>query len=214
MVPGLILAAGRSSRMGRPKALLRADDRGRTFVETLATALASGGVSDVLIVGRPDDAALKAEVERVGAAATGAGPMPGPGSVRYVENVEADTGQLSSAIAGINAVDRPGVRGALIVPVDMPRVSATTIARLLDVFSRRGGNSIVRAVYGGAHGHPVIFGRVFFDELRSTDRSVGAKAVLRAHPDAIVDVEVADPGVAMDVDTPGDYERMFGRQVE
>jgi molybdenum cofactor cytidylyltransferase len=68
---------------------------------------------------------------------------------------------------------------------------------------------IVRAVHGGRHGHPVIFKRRVFDALRAADPSVGAKEVVRSA--GIEDVEVDDPGVLTDVDTPGDYVRVFGK---
>jgi len=56
------------------------------------------------------------------------------------------------------------------------------------------------------NGHPVVFSRTVFDELRRADPAIGAKAVLRDHQDAIVNVDVDDPGVAGDIDTPEDYE--------
>ena len=72
---------------------------------------------------------------------------------------------------------------------------------------------IVRATHHGRHGHPVIFARAVFDELRHADPAAGAKSVLRAHEAAIVNVEVEDPGVVTDVDTPEDYARLFGGAV-
>jgi molybdenum cofactor cytidylyltransferase len=66
-------------------------------------------------------------------------------------------------------------------------------------------------VHAGRHGHPVIFPRELFDELRTADSSRGAKAVVRAHESAIVDVEVPDAGVVDEIDTPDDYDRVFKR---
>ena len=65
---------------------------------------------------------------------------------------------------------------------------------------------ILRAVHRGRHGHPVIFKRAVFAALRQADRAIGAKAVMATY--AVEDVEVDDPGVAEDVDTPRDYERL------
>ena len=62
------------------------------------------------------------------------------------------------------------------------------------------------------HGHPVLFKREVFAELRAADSAVGAKAVVRANAARVLDVEVDDPGVTIDVDTPADYERFFHRQ--
>jgi molybdenum cofactor cytidylyltransferase len=129
-----------------------------------------------------------------------------------VENPDADTGQLSSVLAGLRAADAPAVGGILVVPVDMPSISADTVAALLAAF-RATGAPIVRAIHRGRHGHPVIFARTIFKELARADPSLGAKAVLRAHDAAIVNVDVDDPGVLTDVDTPEDYLRMFGRPI-
>jgi molybdenum cofactor cytidylyltransferase len=197
MVPGVILAAGRSSRMGRAKALLPCGPGGETFVRRLARALHDGGVQQVLIVGRSDDEALREEVAAM------------PLAARFVENPGADAGQLSSVLAGLDAAAAPGTLGLLVTPVDAPLVTAATVATLLAVFSSTGA-PIVRAVYRGRHGHPVVFSRDVFDGLRRADPGVGAKAVLRAH--AIVNVDVDDAGVVGDVDTPEDYRALFGRE--
>lgn len=194
MIPALILAAGRSERMGRSKALLPCGSDGVTFVSQLITSLRHGGTDDVVVVGRAGDALLTAEVLRCGA--------------RLVENPDADRGQLSSLITGLNAVDRPGVHAVLVMPVDIPLVRAGTIALLTSAFLTA-SSPIARTTFGGRHGHPVIFGRRVFDELRRADPSLGAKAVLRAHADQILNVEVDDEMVLRDVDTPEDYQRAF-----
>ena len=193
MIPGIILAAGESRRMRRPKALLRLAPEGTTFVAALIRSLTDGGVDDVLVVGRPGDAALREEVERAGA--------------RFVENLHHDLGQLSSLLAGLNIADRPGVTGVLVTPVDAPRIAVGSIAALIHAF-RESGAPVVRPVHQGRHGHPVIFSRAVFDALRSADFSVGAKAVVRAQGDRVLNVEVADSAVLEDIDTPDDYGKM------
>jgi molybdenum cofactor cytidylyltransferase len=186
--------------MGRPKALLPCDAAGTTFVRRLAAVLCEGGAEEALVVGRPEDEALRAEVGSLSVRA------------RYIENAHADTGQLSSVLAGLAAADRPGVRGILVTPVDAPMISAPTIAALIAAF-RSTGAPIVRAVYKGRHGHPVIFSREIFDDLRRADPAVGARAVVRAHAARVVDLDVNDPGVLGDVDTPGDYHTLLGREL-
>jgi molybdenum cofactor cytidylyltransferase len=199
MIAGLILAAGRSTRMGRPKALLTCQD-GRTFARALVHALRRGGVSRVLIVGRPEDRALQAEVEAI------------ESPVTFVANDDADAGgQLSSVIAGLREADRPGISAVMVVPVDAPLVTAETVSSLAGVFGASGA-PVVRARYQGRNGHPVIFSREVFSELRSADPGVGAKAVLRAHATEIVNVDVDDAGVLGDVDTPEDYRRLLADQ--
>src|SRR5215510_1698796 len=173
MVAGIILAAGRSTRMGRSKAMLVTPD-GMTFVARLLQALVGGGVDAPLVVGRPDDAELQREVDSAGA--------------RFVMNPDADGGgQLSSLLAGLHKADRPGIRALMVTPVDAPMVTSETVSRLIAVFRDTSG-SIVRPRYQGRNGHPVIFSRDLFDELRHASPATGAKAVLRAHEHAIINV--------------------------
>jgi molybdenum cofactor cytidylyltransferase len=68
---------------------------------------------------------------------------------------------------------------------------------------------IVRATYRGRHGHPVIFSRTVFDSIRHADPAIGAKAVVRAHVQDVIDVDVDDPGVVLDVDNPEDYAKLL-----
>jgi molybdenum cofactor cytidylyltransferase len=194
------LAAGRSLRMGRAKALLPCGPSGLTFVRRLAQALHDGGLEEVLVVGRVDDGALRAEVDGL--------PVP----ARYVENPGADGGQLTSVLAGLAVADRPGVTGLLVTPVDAPLIAPATVAALIASFGTTHA-PIVRAVHNGRHGHPVIFARATFQELRRADLSIGARAVVRAHAGEVVEVEVADPAVLGDVDTPGDYETQIGMEL-
>ena len=180
--------------MGRSKALLTVPAGEMTFVAHLASTLLEGGVADALVVGRPDDRALREELERLS--------IP----VRFVPNPNADSGQLSSVLAGLNAADRPGTNAILVTPVDLPLLTARVVSTLLAAF-RAGACPIARATHGGRHGHPVVFARSVFDALRHADPATGAKSVVHAHP--VLDVEVPDAGVLHDVDTPDDYQRLL-----
>jgi molybdenum cofactor cytidylyltransferase len=195
MVPGIILAAGASSRMGRTKALLAADATGTSFVRRLARTLSEGGCEEVIVVTGGESEAILADLER--------SDLP----VRAVVNSRWTDGQLSSLIAALDLIDRPGVRGAAVAVVDAPLVLPATVARLLEVHRRKGA-LIVRPERAGRHGHPVVFDRSLFGELRRADPRAGARAVLRAHADAIVDVPVDDTGAFDDVDTPEDYAKL------
>lgn len=192
----MILAAGRSSRFGRPKALLPVEPAGPTFAARLISLFRAAGVDDVLVVGRPDDAPLRDLVERSGA--------------RFIINADADRGQLSSLIAALDAIDARAVRGVIVMPVDIPSIRATTIATVRRAFLQ-GTCPIARATHQGRHGHPVIFGAAVFDELRRSDPNSGAKTVVHAHSSEVLNVEVDDPAVLRDVDTPQDYRELFGR---
>jgi molybdenum cofactor cytidylyltransferase len=192
MIPAIVLAAGASTRMGRPKAMLQAG--GRTFIRAILDTLRAGGVSDAVVVVREGDAAVIAEVADAGFG-------------RTVTNLRAHEGQLSSLIAGLDAIDGPAVDGALVTLVDVPWITASTV-RVLIARAAESAAPVLRAVHQGRHGHPVIFKRRLFDALRRADPLAGAKAVVRTN--TVEDVEVSDPGVADDIDTPEDYARALG----
>jgi molybdenum cofactor cytidylyltransferase len=185
--------------MGRPKAFLPCGPSERdTFLDRIVASMRLGGLDDVLVIGRPDDRDL---IEVVLQPAVPA---------RFVQNPNHERGQITSIVAALNAIDHPGVRGLLVIPVDMPLVQPPTFATLLHAFAAN-PQMIVRAAHDGRHGHPVIFDRGSFDALRHADPATGAKAVLRARIDRVLDVEVPDAGVLTDVDTMEDYVAAFGR---
>lgn len=199
IVPGVVLAAGRSSRMGRPKALLPVGPAGETFAVRTVRTLREGGVDDVVVVvADPAAPAVRAVLE--------AHPP-----LRLVVNPAPERGQFSSLQAGLRAIDRPGVAGMLVTLVDLPLVSAAAVKALLDVHGATRA-PVVRPVRGdGRHGHPVVFDRSVFDAIRRAPVGSSAKAIVRAHARAAIDVPIAEEGPFRDIDTPSDYEQAFGR---
>jgi len=194
MIPALVLAAGRSTRMGRPKALLPLDC-GDTFVARIVGTLHDAGVDDVVVVlGHEPDPIVADLIRR-------------QTRVRFAINRDFDKGQLSSLVAGLNAIDRPGVIAALVTLVDVPLVSAATVRAVVDRY-RRTRAPIVRPVAGGRHGHPVLIDRALFDQFRAADPALGANVVVRQHISAHGEVEVTDPHAFRDVDTPDEYDRL------
>ena len=199
IIPGLVLCAGRSRRMGQPKALLPTADDGETFVGRIVRVLREGGIDDVVIVVGPESPPLETALRHEN--------LP----PRVVVNPVPARGQLSTLLVGLMAVDRPGVSGVLVTLVDVPLVDAATVRRLKAEYGRTRA-PIVRPVRNGRHGHPVIFDRAVFDELRRADAATGAKTVVHAHLAEAVDVPVTIDGPFVDVDTPADYQRVFGKQ--
>ncbi len=195
MVVGLILAAGKSTRMGRPKALLPIGEE--TFVSRLVRTLQRAGLTDVIVVTGPDGPAIAEALDRAGT------------SARVTQNPDPDGGQLSSLLVGLGVADRPGVEAILMGPVDAPAVAPGTVEALLAAW-RRTRAPVVRPAKGTRHGHPVIFDRALFDELRHADPAVGARQVVRARLAEVVDVAVDDSGAFDDIDTPDDYARLIG----
>lgn len=195
VIPAIVLAAGKSARMGRAKALLPLEG-GDTFLSRIVRTLHEAEVDDVVAVVGHESEAIVADVER---------REPG---VRFTINRDYEAGQLTSLVAGLRLVDRPGVVAALITLVDVPCVSASTVRAVLDRY-RRTGAPIVRPVRGGRHGHPVLIDRGLFAALRAADPARGAKPIVRAHASAAGDVEVEDEGAFLDIDTPADYEQLL-----
>ena len=196
MVHGIVLAAGQSSRMGRPKAALRLGAGGPTFAAAVVRSLQDGGIGRVVVVAGAHPEAVR---EAVG---------QGPG-VELVQNADWTSGQLSSLLAGLDAVDDPALEAVAVTLVDVPLVRASTVAAVLAAW-RRSRAPIVRPALGDRHGHPVIFDRATFGALRAAPLDVGAKAVIAAYRAHVLDVAVDDPGALRDIDTPEDYAAIGG----
>lgn len=185
--------------MGRPKALLPLGSDGETFLSTIVRTLRAASVDDLLVVVGRDASDIRQSLSSLNLPA------------RVIENIDYERGQLSSLQAGLLAADRPGVRGVLVTLVDLPLVAADTVRAVLDGYRRDRSALIVRPVKAGRHGHPVVFDRALFDELRAADPQVGARPVVHAHRDRIVEVPISDEGAFLDIDTPADYERVIGK---
>jgi molybdenum cofactor cytidylyltransferase len=196
MIPAIVLAAGRSSRMGRAKATLPAGN-GHTFLTRIVQTFLDAGVDDVIVVVGHDAEAIADSFSQSGLPA------------RFVVNRDYDRGQLSSLLAGLNAVDRPGVAGVLVTLVDVPLVSEETVRAVVDSY-RRTRAPIVRPTAGARHGHPMLIDRSLFGALRSADPATGAKPVVRAHASALGDIAIADEGAFLDIDTEDDYQKTIG----
>src|SRR6516162_924652 len=147
VIPAVVLAAGRSSRMGRAKATLPLD--GDTFLSRIVRTFVAAGVDDVIVVVGHEAPAIIESFETARLTA------------RFVVNREYDRGQLSSLIAGLAMVDRPGVVATLVTLVDVPLVSPATVRAVVARY-RESGASVVRPTDGARHGHPVLIDRSLF----------------------------------------------------
>jgi CTP:molybdopterin cytidylyltransferase MocA len=198
MLPGVILAAGDSTRMGSPKALLLTPN-GRPFVVSIAATFASAGISDLVVVTGRDH-------ERIVDAFSNS---PLASTLRVVRNPDPSRGQLSSLHVAMDAVAHSDPAALLVTLVDVPMLSEQTV-RLVIAEWERTRAPIVRPAIGDRHGHPVIFDRRVFDALRAAPLDAGAKTVVRAFERELLNVPVTDEGCLVDVDTPGDYESLGG----
>lgn len=195
MVSAIVLAAGSSSRMGSPKSLLTIC--GKSFIRHIVDELTAAGVHDVVIV-------LGADAKRVREALTWF-------TGRISINERWSDGQLSSIVAGMRAAEDWNPEGLLLCPVDHPLISRSVIESLVETF-RSSGKRIILPVFKGRRGHPVLFARKLFRELAAAPPEIGARALVRAHPDEIVEVQTSEEGVQLNVDTPEDYRTMILKQ--
>jgi molybdenum cofactor cytidylyltransferase len=190
VIPAIVLAAGKSSRMGSPKATLPLDG-GDTFLSRIVRTFVEASIEDVVVVvGHGADAIVASFADA---------DVP----ARFVDNPDYEQGQLSSLIAGLRVVDRPGVIAALVTLVDVPLVGASTVRAVVDRY-RQTRAPIVRPVRGDEHGHPVLIDRSLFDAIFKADPAAGAKPIIRASASAAGDVPVDDAGAFADFDTPDD----------
>jgi molybdenum cofactor cytidylyltransferase len=195
VIPAVVLAAGRSSRMGRAKATLPLDATD-TFLTRIVRTFLDAGVDDVVVVvGHEADAIVSS---------FSASGLP----ARFVVNHDYDRGQWSSLVAGLGVVDRPGVSATLMTLVDVPLVTSDTVRAVLACY-RRTHAPVVRPTSGSRHGHPLLVDRSLFAELRAADPAEGAKPVIRAHATAAGDIAIADEGAFRDIDTEEEYLRMI-----
>jgi molybdenum cofactor cytidylyltransferase len=197
VIPAVILAAGKSTRMGSTKALLPFDERD-TFVTRLVRTFHNAGVDDVAVVVGHDAQAVVHALEI------------GQLSPRIVMNAAYESGQFSSVIAGLAAIDKPGVSGMLMTLVDVPGVAAETVRAVIERF-RTTKSAVVRPIDGTRHGHPILLARSLFGLIRTADPALGLKPIVRTHASTDGDVQVSDEGAFLDVDTPQDYDRFVNR---
>jgi CTP:molybdopterin cytidylyltransferase MocA len=196
VIAGVVLAAGAGVRIGHPKALLRMGEEPESFVERACRVLRGAGIEEILVVAAPD---IGETVRRL---------VPG---ARVLVNASPSGGQLSSLQVAIAAVSAT-TEAIAVLPVDVPKVRADTIRALVAAWTRT-RLPVVRPAREGRHGHPVVLSRCLFAELSATPLAEGAKPVVRRHATPDGDVETADEGAFVDVDTAGDYERVFGTPV-
>ena len=181
----VVLAAGRSTRMGRQNKLLSPIE-GKPMVVRTVAALRKCALGRITVV-------LGHQAEKLRQA------LPAR-KLRFALNKQYREGMASSIRCGIAALD-DNVDAALIVLADMPRVQPQTVASLIAALRPEEGRTIALPRYRGKRGNPVLFARQHFEELMALDGDQGAKELLVAHAEAVIEVAVDDPGVLVDVDT-------------
>ena len=185
MLAAAILSAGESRRMGTPKALL--PYRGSTFLEHLVEVTRHPRVGLTKIV--------------LGAGAQLIRDTLHMDEASVVINNEWEKGQLSSIQAAVRSLAAAGTDGMILCPVDHPLVSANLVAHLIEQFDST-GKLVVLPTYKGRRGHPLIFRASLYDELLEASATVGARQVVWAHRDEVLEVATDEEGIILNLNDP------------
>ena len=184
MVTGIILAAGQSRRMGKTNKLTKIWN-GKPLVRHVFEAARTSNLDNVIVVSGYEPAKIEALLA----------------GAKIVHNPDFQTGMAGSISIGVEAVGRE--TGVMILLGDMPLITACYINNLLDRFNEN-PDSIVVATCNGVQGNPVLFGRNYFEALRTLEGDQGARRLIEISPN-ITKVEIGEAG-ARDFDTREAFE--------
>lgn len=190
MLAAAILAAGESRRMGEPKALLPYP--GSTFLEHLIEVTRHPRVGIIRVILGAGAEAIQSKLHVDPAA--------------IVINAEWSKGQLSSIHAAIRSLPAGITEGLILCPVDHPLVSAELVAQLIARFDAA-KSSIILPTFRGRRGHPVIFPAWLYGELLAASPDVGARQIVWAHPDSVVEVPTEEEGIVLNLNDPESLKR-------
>lgn len=188
-VTGIVLAAGTSTRLGRPKQLL--DLAGKPVLQHVIDILQSSPVDEIVVV-------LGHRADEIAAA------MPATGQARFAVNPDYAAGQSTSFRTGLRAASDRSQAGVILLG-DQPGIRLDAVTAVIEAW-RSGGAAAIQAAYGGMPGHPVLFDRSLWPELERTEGDEGARAILAANPQWRTLVEIGGEP-PRDIDTEDDYVR-------
>lgn len=180
----VLLAAGRSSRMGGPNKLMALFGQKPLIRQSAERAVASKAQGTIVVTGH--------QAERIGQTLEGL-------DLRLVHNADFAAGLSSSLKVGVAALPDDAA-GALVMLGDMPGVSVQDLDGMIDAFRKSGGSSIIRATHDGKRGNPVLLPRSLFPAIETLQGDTGARHLVEAEGATVIDVEIG-AGAAIDVDT-------------
>ncbi|HSE76418.1 MAG TPA: molybdopterin-binding/glycosyltransferase family 2 protein [Alphaproteobacteria bacterium] len=185
-IAAVILAAGRSTRMGAANKLLAEVD-GQPMIDHAVDAALASQARPVVVVAGHDAAKVRAAI--------------GLREAAVVENPDHAQGLSTSVRAGIAALPAE-IDGALFMLADMPRVGAAHIDRLIAAFNPVEGRAICVPTHKSKRGNPVLWAARFFPEMRTIEGDMGARRILAEHAEQVCEVEMPDDAILLDIDTP------------
>jgi molybdenum cofactor cytidylyltransferase len=192
-VAAIILAAGKSTRMGEAKQLLRLGES--TVLGQIVENVRCSAVDEIVLVLGSSAEAIRRQL-----------PPSLLEGVKVVINPAYEQGMASSLQAGLSALD-PQIEAALIVLADQPFVRPETLNQLGHEH-RRSKAQIVIPSYHGLRGNPVLLDRSVFAEVMALEGDIGCRAIFGSHTERTVKIEVEDEGILLDIDNHEDYERL------
>jgi molybdenum cofactor cytidylyltransferase len=191
-VSAVVLAAGTSTRMGRAKQLLPLG--GTTVLAQTIENVRSAGLDEMVLVLGASAEAIRRQL-----------PQALLACLKIVVNHAYGQGMASSLREGLTHVD-PRSDAALIVLGDQPFIQPQTLRQIMDGYCSARAQIVIPS-YQGNRGNPVLLDRSVFSEVMALEGDTGCRAIFTNHLDAILRVEVEDPGILLDIDSLEDYER-------
>lgn len=189
-VSAILLAAGKSRRMGKLKLLL--PFRGSTILEHAVDNLLNSKVAEVILVVGYQAQELVSKIAQK--------------PVKIVVNPQYQQGMSTSIIAGLSLVNKQA-EAIMIVLADQPLIDSQTITRLIEEFQKH-DKGIVIPAYQGRRGHPVIFSIKYKERLLELRGDVGGKQIINEHLEDVLEVPIESEGINIDIDTMSDYEHL------
>ncbi len=177
--------------MGQPKALLTY--QGQTFIDSIIQNVKLAGIENIFVVTGTHGTQIRNKINN-------------PDSRTYLNNPDPDRGQLSSIQIGLAQLT-DDVIGMLLVLVDHPLVMLSTYQGIINKANQY-PDSIIIPSFDGKNGHPVYFGRKYFQELLQAPLDKGARVVVHKYHEQIIKICVKDKGILQDIDLPEDYQNL------
>ena len=189
MIWGMILAAGESKRMGKPKLLLPFGEK--TIIETVIDSVIQSKLDDVLVVLGAHREKIEKKIKDF--------------SIKIVVNPNFKNDMLSSVQCGFRALPED-VEASLVILGDQPEISSALINKIVEAY-KKSKKGIVLPVYRKNRGHPVLIDMKYQGEIEDLNPDLGLRNLVYKHAEDILEVEVITPSILQDIDTIEDYNR-------
>ena len=189
MIWGMVLAAGESKRMGKPKLLLPFGEK--TIIETVIDSVIQSKLDDVLVVLGAHREKIEKKIKDF--------------SIKIVVNPNFKNDMLSSVQCGFRALPED-VEASLVILGDQPEISSALINKIVEAY-KKSKKGIVLPVYRKNRGHPVLIDMKYQGEIEDLNPDLGLRNLVYKHAEDILEVEVITPSILQDIDTIEDYNR-------